>query len=344
MEFRTVMNLKKDRRVNFNEGEPLQNKNYKLNYKKGDIVFVKKDASGVLQMKEYHTYNSLMKYLENLTDKEKNNINKSLLINKFTNIFNLEKKYKLNKNEIEILDNIKKNIKFIKNSLIKTFDFISFDGIINDKLIIGFGNHSVFEADITLHHTYGIPYIPGSALKGVLRNFIIQEYFMKCSDICKKECSGQYQRNANNDELFIKIFGGKNEKGESLQGRTIFMDSFPDKKVTIEREVMTPHHQEYYEGSEELPLDKDRTIPINFLAVKGQDVKYIINIGIDKTINNKIIGKDIITNDEILAKYENKTIHEFISENLTAALEFHGIGAKTSVGYGYFNINSNKIL
>ncbi len=342
------MNLRKNKHtkkiwVDFAEGEPLENKNYKLNYKKGDIVFIKKDASGVLQMKEYHTYNSLMKYLENLTYKDENNINKSLLINKFTNIFNLKKRYNSNENEKEILDNIEKNIEFIKNSLIKTFDFMNFDGIINDKLIIGFGNHSVFETDITLHHIYGIPYIPGSALKGVLRNFIIQEYFMECSDICKKECNGQCQRNANNDELFIKIFGGKNEKDESLQGNTIFMDSFPNKKFTIEREVMTPHHQEYYDGSEKLPLDRDRTTPINFLTVAGNDIEFVINIGLNKIINNKVIKKDITSNDKILNKYEHQTIRKFILENLIDALEFHGIGAKTSVGYGYFDINSFDI-
>lgn len=43
------------------------------------------------------------------------------------------------------------------------------------RLIVGLGLPSPLEAGITLHHLYGIPYLPGSAIKGVTRNWKLQK-------------------------------------------------------------------------------------------------------------------------------------------------------------------------
>ena len=45
------------------------------------------------------------------------------------------------------------------------------------RMVIGLGNESVYETSMILHHIYGIPYIPGSAIKGVVRSYIITEEF-----------------------------------------------------------------------------------------------------------------------------------------------------------------------
>jgi len=47
----------------------------------------------------------------------------------------------------------------------------------NWKLSIGLGAVSVYETSITLHHIYGVPYIPASAIKGSLRSYIIIDEF-----------------------------------------------------------------------------------------------------------------------------------------------------------------------
>ena len=41
------------------------------------------------------------------------------------------------------------------------------------RLIVGLGAASVYETSMTLHHIYGIPYLPGSAIKGVTRSYRI---------------------------------------------------------------------------------------------------------------------------------------------------------------------------
>ncbi len=349
MEVRIVKDQKKNF-VHFVEGECLENNKRYLQYTKDDIAFVEKNDDGKLKIKEYHAYDKLMKHLDKLSKKGRKQINKSLLINKFTNVFNLDKEYDLSDIEKDILnDRIKEYKDLIERSLESRFEWLKFQGVVNDKLIIGLGNHSVFETGITLHHTYGIPYIPGSALKGVLKSYIIEEYFKECMEKCDGKCSKQCEESSNKDSLFIKIFGGENDRGESVKGKVIFMDCFPNENFIIKRDIMTPHHKDYYGGDEKLPLDSDETSPIHFLVVeennnlkcKDKQLAFEINIGIDKDISKKIIEKkeNESINSKILEKYRDKKVYEFILENLIDALNFHGIGAKTSVGYGYFNID-----
>ena len=44
----------------------------------------------------------------------------------------------------------------------------------NGRIIVGLGEKNVLETGITLHHTYGVPYIPGSALKGLASHYCDQ--------------------------------------------------------------------------------------------------------------------------------------------------------------------------
>lgn len=41
------------------------------------------------------------------------------------------------------------------------------------RLVVGLGATSVYETSMVLHHIYGIPYLPGSAIKGVTRSYRI---------------------------------------------------------------------------------------------------------------------------------------------------------------------------
>jgi len=50
-----------------------------------------------------------------------------------------------------------------------------FDVSLDWRIVIGLGGESVLETDITLHHLYGIPFIPGSALKGLTRAYVTGE-------------------------------------------------------------------------------------------------------------------------------------------------------------------------
>src|SRR5262245_56883348 len=44
------------------------------------------------------------------------------------------------------------------------------------RLLIGVGNPSPLENGLTLHHTYGVPYLPATALKGVLNHWLAERF------------------------------------------------------------------------------------------------------------------------------------------------------------------------
>lgn len=295
----------------------------KIEVSSKDVIF--KDSKG--KELNYHANKELIEYLVK-NNGNKQFINKSLLANKYCKVLKRSNNNLLFQ-EIEksILGEIEKNNKLIKSSLEGSYKFIEFEGKLNDKLVMGLGNVSTFETDITLHHTYGIPYIPGSAIKGVLRNYIIGEYSEKFD---KSNCYEKPEKKAENNDVFRSIFGGQDKDGKSIQGNVIFMDAFPKDKYEIALDVMTPHHKKYYEGVAE-PKDSEPPVPINFLVLKNCSFIFYI-----------AVKKSIIENSDFKIKLEklfkNNDLEKFIRDNLKQALNVHGIGAKTSVGYGYFDI------
>lgn len=185
------------------------------------------------------------------------------------------------------------------------------------RIAIGLGNKSVYETSMTLHHVYGIPYIPGSALKGVIRSFLIQEEFEKSED------------NALKDQGFCDIFGcpKKSYYKESKQGRVFFFDVFPISEPKIKPDVMNPHYGPYYSGKGKTPpADYHNPKPIFFLTVENTQFEFMV--GIKQKYEDHIIQS---------GRFKGKHLLTIASEWMVKALKEHGIGAKTAVGYGYFN-------
>ena len=193
------------------------------------------------------------------------------------------------------------------------------------RLIVGLGNESVYETSITLHYIYGIPYIPGSAIKGVVRSYIITELFGKNKDgsLNLKDA----EKEALQDPGFCDIFGCPKDSiyKESRQGSVIFFDALPIEPPKIEPDVMNVHYPDYYGGNKP-PTDYQNPNPIYFLTVKETPFKFILGI---KERNNTPIQK---------GKFEGRKPLDVAFEYLKKALSEHGIGAKTAVGYGYMNL------
>ena len=101
------------------------------------------------------------------------------------------------------------------------------------RLVIGLGGVHPHETSMTFHHIYGIPYIPGSAVKGVTRHWVIFSEFDGSEEKALK------------DEDFKKIFGTQEE-----EGKVIFLDALPVGKINLKIDIMNPHYPDYYSGSE----------------------------------------------------------------------------------------------
>src|SRR5260370_38167739 len=73
----------------------------------------------------------------------------------------------------------------------------TFELTLDWRMIVGLGGETVLETDITLHHLYGIPIIPGSALKGLTRAYVSQEYK---EFYIRRDESGEKLRSSQNTE------------------------------------------------------------------------------------------------------------------------------------------------
>ncbi len=186
------------------------------------------------------------------------------------------------------------------------------------RMVVGLGNESVYETSMTLHHIYGIPYIPGQAVKGVVRNYIITEKF------------NQHETNAWKDEGFCLVFGSPKDSkiGEHI-GAVIFFDAFPLKGPYIEPDVMNVHYSDYYDGTKP-PADYQNPKPIFFLTVKKTPFSFILGI---KEKYKVPIRSGIFKGHQPI-----EVAYNYMKE----ALLKHGIGAKTAVGYGYMTLQKDK--
>jgi len=188
---------------------------------------------------------------------------------------------KANFGKFDFEENIKKQKNIIK-SIFGEKNYHKLSLKTDYSLLIG-SEQSIYETSIRLHHIYGIPYIPSTAIKGVVKSYL------------------ELEKKLDN---YIDLFGT-----EEKEGKIIFFDAFPTSKPNIKIDIMNPHYGDYY-NKNKAPTDDKNPIPINFLTVEDTTFQFLI-------ASKEEIDKNFITLFE-------------------EALQNHGIGAKTAVGYGYF--------
>lgn len=199
------------------------------------------------------------------------------------------------------------------------------------RLTIGLGGESIYETDMSLHPVYGFPYLTGSALKGVVRSWIIVKFF-----------DGNETLAMNDSKLFCDIFGcDKNSYyKKAMKGKAFFYDAFPDGDVKVKPDVMNPHYQEYYKADSNVPpADYLSPVPVFFLTVKDTKFKIVVgghsSLGIIGDYQNISKKPDEIVTDKLFEVSEkDNSVLDYLVKTIKDALEQHGIGAKTAVGYG----------
>ncbi len=238
------------------------------------------------------------------------------------------------------------------------------------RLILGIGSESVYETNMTLHHLYGMPYLPSSSIKGVLRSWVISQVFAQPDNVPDTEKKfplvNAETRAILKSKLFCTIFGcpekeksvkfdpngnpikknneyqkGEEEKnalGTESQGIITFFDGLPTAAPVIKTDVMNVHYKDWYkELGYQPPTDTQRTNPIHFLTVSNENnLRFQTHIASPKG-NVKI--KDISNDYGLFIKNTSMTgdttLLDLAAHWLTKALTEHGIGAKTAVGYGH---------
>ena len=176
--------------------------------------------------------------------------------------------------------------------------------------ITGMGNSHPVENGFSWHPTLGVPYLAGSAVKGLVRAWV------ELND----DALSLVDKNAR-----LKSWFGTEEKGDVAEqaGDIIFFDAIPDQRPSLVCDIMTPHMGDWYaEGGKgqpnnpkSLPADWHEPVPVSFLAVKHAQLIF------------SIAPRKAEQVDQLAAVFNA----------LSQALEWLGAGAKTATGYGYMS-------
>jgi CRISPR-associated protein Cmr6 len=165
------------------------------------------------------------------------------------------------------------------------------------RLLIGHGNASGTDVGLTVHHTWGVPIVPGSALKGTLAHHVATTYGSDPSvttpDPARDPWRGVgWAGTARSPGAFYRaLFGAPDSDDDratgaagATRGHVVFHDALYLGLASPVREVLSPapgstqpfaadtltvHQKRYYDdrGRSE-PCDHDDPNPVGFLTVR----------------------------------------------------------------------------
>lgn len=183
------------------------------------------------------------------------------------------------------------------------------EGKVRNRMVVGLGTEAVLDNSIAIHRTYGVPYIPGSAIKGLVSAYAHQ----RLQDERWRKAAGRNHENSDHALLF-----GTTE----AIGTVTFLDAlyvpdsaYPDSNQPLVADVITVHHQAYYRGDHDAaPADWDDPVPVPFISATGS---YLFAV-----------------------KADDAPTARAALQILAFALDELGIGAKTSSGYGRITLDA----
>lgn len=208
------------------------------------------------------------------------------------------------------------------------------------RLLIGHGNASPTEVGLTVHHTWGVPVIPGTALKGLLAHYLHSVYGPENPHILPWEQDelereraryqgvtwGRQRIRRGPGDIYRAVFGAPEAEEDStyfakdlpagaIRGRVTFHDALyvpgsaaDDRPFAMD--VITVHQKFYYrDPSRVWPNDYDDPNPFGFLTVRP-GASFLL----------------VLSGPSELTEPAERLL-------LNALLEW-GVGAKTSSGYG----------
>ncbi len=166
---------------------------------------------------------------------------------------------------------------------------------------------TVTESALLLHHTYGVPYLPGSALKGLCRSTARRALQQAPAGVTVADLFGDAQ---------------KGDEEQTRAGLFDFWDALwvPDgalKEGPLQIDVVNPHHVAYYtQENHPAPTFSDDPQPTHFLTVRP-GARFLLVVEAADSEGGLL----------------NRWLEQVMAW-LSEALREQGLGAKTSAGYG----------
>lgn len=232
-------------------------------------------------------------------------------------------------------------------AFVQTLGALELHAQLQSRLMVNMASGVFENGNLALDRNSGIPYIPGSAVKGCARRFAIHT-LAEAPEDQKTNLLGE----------IATVFGwgdqdwksGRNRNGEfcsdlelacgtqwdacksafqhlppQSMGRIAFLPAYPvDDDPGIELDVVTGHHSKYYADSsaDAIATDTEEPVPVIFPAVSAASKPRFV-----------FALLPLRPDDQQLAKKARDWLRQ--------GLETFGIGAKTAAGYGWFQCLSD---
>lgn len=220
---------------------------------------------------------------------------------------------------------------------------LTLDAIATAPFTTGLGNEHPLENGFAFLNPYGLPYLPGSGVKGVLRQ------------AARELASGEWgdSHGWNDDKIHLlerkgqptielstidALFGLEGEDGDSdqVRGALSFWDALPlIPGDSLAVDIMTPHQSHYYQqkkdrksGDSTSPHDSGQPNPISFLTLPPL-TRFAFHVQCDAAHLERL-APDLAHGN----RWQQLLIKAF-----EHAFEWLGFGAKTRVGYGAMQVD-----
>lgn len=223
----------------------------------------------------------------------------------------------------------------------------TFDAIASAPFVTGLGNEHPLENGFAFLDPYGLPYLPGSGIKGVVRQAareLASGDWGEARGWSSARCHRLPRRHSTTDEGDIRLsmidlfFGLESQDGERehMRGVLHFWDAairVAGNRLAVE--IMTPHQSHYYQkqpakGSTS-PHDSGQPNPIRFLVVPAGS-KFAFHVYCDLArLEHLLEHLQPIADVPTILPDDWRTALGAAFEHAFAWL---GFGAKTAVGYG----------
>ncbi|MEW6750607.1 MAG: type III-B CRISPR module RAMP protein Cmr6 [Candidatus Latescibacterota bacterium] len=220
------------------------------------------------------------------------------------------------------------------------YELIRFDAEMLSPLVIGLGNEHPTEKGFRFDWTLGIPTIPATGVKGVVRlawlvNRLNEKPKDEAADFWEK-ITGRWKAGDKPGESLLpeearQLFGcGEIAKPEQAarRGKVIFLDVLPATLPRLKAEIMNCHYVDYLNKKPDDkgfrgPTEDQSPNPQKFWAVAREDdngnpVRFVFRV---------LVHREVAGDPEARARLEAA---------IKAALAEHGLGAKTAIGHGRF--------
>jgi len=194
-------------------------------------------------------------------------------------------------------------------------------------------------AAMCFHPIYGFPYIPGSGLKGLARNYAetywvpaqtdptaafltVERIFGWAPGSRERRAIDKIGKTHTEQKPWIPLVSERQQQESSARGSVIFHDAYPTTEPQLQIDIVNPHYPKYYQGND-LPVEWDSPVPVPFLSLVAKN-SFLFAL---QPCNGTTTQKDL------------ETAKNFLLWGLTVL----GAGAKTASGYGRFSKTNQDV-